>query len=479
MKNFALKHTASFLAFASCLYAYSQDVDPNTYYYDSVVTGNTLLDAESWKLSDGSAPAKDVSDITNIVFNKGPWANYYMMPTVNSITVNASGSTFNLNGGTWVASVEDTVLNFSDDTQKRGFEISQCGHNGGKNGFKVGGNLVFNSSKYMSIVMTNHSNYNIDTGATGNTGEYFFNVGGQLQFNHSSDEGFIRYIVSEPTGGALWPSGTGYTKFDPVVTGNIGGLSGTGVFSATKWLTTTLTINFVANSDGVFTGGEFTGAFTRFSLNNYSADSSEAWQREVYENSIGSTASAAFVMDSGDSSVKQTINLQSAKTFFGESTSETDIESFTVSVRSGYLEFNSELAIDQITLEGGDSFLKFVSAQRVGELALNGGHLVYGGKIAVGDFSIGGGEVDVVFSAEDLAAQQVTVIEFDRLLSDIDANLIFIATDENGNELGGEFSLIGELGGAGSLVYTVPEPAVAAVLLGGLGLGLAAFRRRR
>ena len=184
-------------------------------------------------------------------------------------------------------------------------------------------------------------------------------------------------------------------------------------------------------------------------------------------------------MDSGDSSVKQTINLQSAKTFFGESTSETDIESFTVSVRSGYLEFNSELAIDQITLEGGDSFLKFVSAQRVGELALNGGHLVYGGKIAVGDFSIGGGEVDVVFSAEDLAAQQVTVIEFDRLLSDIDANLIFIATDENGNELGGEFSLIGELGGAGSLVYTVPEPAVAAALLGGLCLGLAAFRRRR
>ena len=203
MKNFALKHTASFLAFASCLYAYSQDVDPNTYYYDSVATGNSLLDAESWKLSDGSVPAKDVSGITNIVFNEGPWANYYMMPTVNSITVNASGSTFNLNGGTWVASVEDTVLNFSDDTQKRGFNISQCGHGGGNNGFKVGGNLVFNSSKYMAIQMTNHSNYNIETGATGNTGEYFFNVGGQLQFNHSSDEGFIRYIVSEPTGGSL------------------------------------------------------------------------------------------------------------------------------------------------------------------------------------------------------------------------------------------------------------------------------------
>ena len=82
-------------------------------------------------------------------------------------------------------------------------------------------------------------------------------------------------------------------------------------------------------------------------------------------------------------------------------------------------------------------------------------------------------------SVTAVSAQQVTVIEFDRLLSDIDADLIFIATDENGNELGGEFSLIGELGGAGSLVYTVPEPAVAAVLLGGLCFGLAAFRRRR
>ncbi len=452
-------------------------MDPNTYYFNN--SRQNLNLADSWRLSDGSEVPANVSSSTNIIFDQIWWLNYYTMPIVKSVTVNASGGTFNLNGDTWVGSVEDTVLNFSDtDVNRRGLVISQCGNNVGNNGFKVGGNLVFNSSNYMNVVMACQKDYNMDTGASSSVGDYYFNVGGQLQFNHSGDSGFIRFNLSEVDGGGLWSGGTGYTKFNPHVVGNIGGLSGRGVFSATKWLSTTVDINFVSNSEGVFQGGVWTGAFTRSSTEDYSPDSSEQWQREVYQNSIGSTASVAFVMDSGNRSVKQTVNLQSAKTFFGDSTSETDIESFTVEVRSGNLEFNSELAIDKVTLAGDNALLKFTSAQKVGEFVIDAGALAFGGKITAGDFTVAAVSADIIFTAADLAAHEIVVVEFDYLSNDFDPNEVFTAYDENGNEIGGEFSLTGGMGESGSLVFTVPEPAAYAAALGALALFIAVRRRK-
>lgn len=465
------------VAFSAVSGAFAQEVDPNTYYFNN--SRQNLNLADSWRLSDGSEVSANVSSSTNIIFDQIWWLNYYTMPIVKSVTVNASGGTFNLNGDTWVGSVEDTVLNFSDtDVNRRGLVISQCGNNVGNNGFKVGGNLVFNSSNYMNVVMACQKDYNMDTGASSSVGDYYFNVGGQLQFNHSGDSGFIRFNLSEVDGGGLWPSGTGYTKFNPHVVGNIGGLSGRGVFSATKWLSTTVDINFVSNSEGVFQGGVWTGAFTRSSTEDYSPDSSEQWQREVYQNSIGSTASVAFVMDSGNRSVKQTVNLQSAKTFFGDSTSETDIESFTVEVRSGNLEFNSELAIDKVTLAGDNALLKFTSAQKVGEFVIDAGALAFGGKITAGDFTVGAVSADIIFTAADLAAHEIVVVEFDYLSNDFDPNEVFTAYDENGNEIGGEFSLTGGMGESGSLVFTVPEPAAYAAALGALALFIAVRRRK-
>lgn len=83
----------------------------------------------------------------------------------------------------------------------------------------------------MNVVMACQKDYNMETGESARTGSYYFNVGGQLQFNHSGDSGFIRFNLSEVEGGGLWPSGTGYTKFDPHAVGNLGGLSGKGVFA--------------------------------------------------------------------------------------------------------------------------------------------------------------------------------------------------------------------------------------------------------
>ena len=69
------------------------------------------------------------------------------------------------------------------------------------------------------------------------------------------------------------------------------------------------------------------------------------------------------------------------------------------------------------------------------------------------------------------------MVEFENLSNDFNPNEVFAAYDDAGNRLGGEFSLTGGIGEAGSLVYTVPEPAAAA-FLGALALFVAARRRK-
>ena len=71
------------------------------------------------------------------------------------------------------------------------------------------------------------------------------------------------------------------------------------------------------------------------------------------------------------------------------------------------------------------------------------------------------------------------MFEFDYLTDGFDADSVFSAYDESGGKLGGKFELIGEMGGSGSLVYVVPEPAAIAVLIGAAALMFAAVRRRR
>ena len=100
------------------------------------------------------------------------------------------------------------------------------------------------------------------------------------------------------------------------------------------------------------------------------------------------------------------------------------------------------------------------------------------GEITVGDFTVGAVSADIIFTAADLAALEIVVVEFENLSNDFNPNDVFAAYDENGNRLGGSFSLTGGIGEAGSLVYTVPEPAAAAAFLGALALFVAARRRK-
>ena len=109
---------------------------------------------------------------------------------------------------------------------------------------------------------------------------------------------------------------------------------------------------------------------------------------------------------------------------------------------------------------------------------IDAGALAFGGKITAGDFTVAAVSADIIFTAADLAAHEIVVVEFDYLSNDFDPNEVFTAYDENGNEIGGEFSLTGGLGESGSLVFTVPEPAAYAAALGALALFIAVRRRK-
>lgn len=139
---------------------------------------------------------------------------------------------------------------------------------------------------------------------------------------------------------------------------------------------------------------------------------------------------------------------------------------------------NTEVAVDNLYVYGGT--LQFSSPEKVGGLTIDSGDsvtLLFDGTIKTGDLFIGASPVDIVFSDEDLASQQITVFEFDYLQDKIDVESVFTAYDESGKILGGEFELVVE-GDAGSLIYTVPEPEAIAALFGIAALVFALRRRK-
>ena len=150
-----------------------------------------------------------------------------------------------------------------------------------------------------------------------------------------------------------------------------------------------------------------------------------------------------------------------------------------VTVYSGKFIMNTEVSVENLYLYGGT--LQFSSPEKVGGLTIDSGDsvtLLFDGTIKTGDLFIGASPIDIVFSAEDLASQKITVFEFDYLQDKIDVESVFTAYDESGKILGGEFELVGEMGGAGSLIYTVPEPEAIAALFGIAALVFALRRRK-
>ena len=260
----------------------------------------------------------------------------------------------------------------------------------------------------------------------------------------------------------------GYHTFDmsahDTVTGtsfsmDLGGLSSSGkAVYMTSAKDLSVNINFISNG-GVFKGGDFEGVFAT-------------------ESGVSSNLSINM---SGDGSQSMTIYKASNASLhgFGNDLDEkTDMAINSVEVSNGELVLDSELSVGYVGLLGGALKL---SAPKVGTISIDGGgKLIYSGAIVADELSVSdASSVDVVFSAEDLKNMEITIFEFDNLTVEFDANSVFSAYGESDEELGGEFSLIGEVGGPGRLIYTVPEAAELASIFGLVALLFAVSRRRK
>lgn len=260
----------------------------------------------------------------------------------------------------------------------------------------------------------------------------------------------------------------GYHTFDmsahDTVTGtsfsmDLGGLSSSGkAVYMTSAKNLSVNINFISNG-GVFKGGDFEGVFAT-------------------ESGVNSNLSINM---SGDGR-RQSMTIYKASNaslhgFENDLDGKTDMAINSVEVNNGELVLDSELSVGDVRLLGGALKL---SAPKVGTIFIDGGgKLIYSGAIVAGELSVYAPSVDVVFSAEDLKNMEITIFEFDNLTNEFNANSVFSAYGESGEELGGEFSLIGEVGGRGSLIYTVPEAAELASIFGLVALLFAVSRRRK
>ena len=517
-------------ALAATASAFAQD---NTYY---LVVSNKATDASSWNTAaDGSGTALPAfSKDVNLVSNSSFWSNWFFIPNqqlVNSITLNLPNAqswqttTFNLNAYTYVATVEDFVANISQSAKENtAVDLTQIGQNGwGNNGFKVGGNLVMNSEKYLRVKMSAEwdSSYTVYSNAkegseVGSDGKTYtwkygsadinenptwndgvrsingvFNVGKQMQFNHTGDSGFIRFQVSEAKVNSSSitvyetyqdsvdkVNGKTYTNHytntgNIVMNGKVGGLDGKGVFSASKWVSTELNLNLESDT---FVGGDFKGAFTKYSSDNYSATDSNLAKAHLAQNA-GNVVSTFNITMNGEGTQKLTIvKAANAANKLGISgiESEEDMTFGKLTVQQGNLEIETELAVGELILNGGS--LKFSSPEKVVNVFLNSGKLLYAEAIKAGELMIDGtGIFEVDFTGVGSLADEILLISYDDLIFDGDVGSVFSAI-RNGTTLNGTFSIHDK-----GIYFTaaVPEPATVAALLGLAALGLAIARRRR
>ena len=307
----------------------------------------------------------------------------------------------------------------------------------------IGGNMTLTTDKYF--------NTRFRLGYSQTSSAYTLTVGGALNFvkNGADTVGYHAFdmIASDSNTGTL---------FDL----DIGGLNSRG---KAVYMTTakngTVGINFNNNSSGVFAGGSFEGVFA--------TESGVSSQLNINMNGSGTQSITIYKAANG-----------SQHGFENDLDGKKDMSIGIVTVYSGKFIMNTEVSVENLYLYGGT--LQFSSPEKVGGLMIDSGDsvtLLFDGTIKTGDLFIGANPIDIVFSAEDLTSQQITVFEFDYLAENIDVESVFTAYDESGKILGGEFELVVE-GDAGSLIYTVPEPEAIAALFGIAALVFALRRRK-
>ena len=402
-----------------------------------------------WSLSESEQVTPDnlpgsnaaiIIDRTNYVEDTGGYianargdfyndASYYSITATVNTELNMVGS-LTLAENFSITSSSDTAYSSSNDSIKQLRLVAQT-----ENFLNVGGDMTLSTDKYFT------SRISLFQAST-------MRVGGALQFNYTGDaEGYHAFDMSDMNASS---TGASFTL-------NLGGLASSGrAVYMTSAHSVAANFIFSDNNAGDFKGGNFEGVFAT-------------------DSSVSSTLT--FTMnDSGRQSVTIYSAANAAAHGIASIGGRNDMTIGEVSVSSGELIFNSEVAINTVTLDGGS--LKLTASAGVRDFIINAGSLIYGGTIRADSFTVAAvDEIKIVFSAEDLASHELVLVEYGYLGESFAPNSIFVAYDESGNKLGGEFSLTGEIGGSGSLIYTVPEPAAVAAAIGALALA-AAFARR-
>ena len=440
--------------------------ESSDYYWRGGSTwDDTLLRAgnvANWKAdAEGNIPHSTVpSETSNLIFdvanmqrNGNPdyarvnwYASYPSVKTVNSVTayvpleIHITSSISLL--GDWhgtVSSDSKYTPSLSDIGSRKSMRLVADT----ANFLTVGGDMTLETDKYFN------SRFRLGSSSTAPSA-YTLAVKGSLNFvkNGADTVGYHTFDMS------AYDTTTG-TSFSM----DLGGLSSSGkAVYMTSAKNLSVNINFMSNS-GVFKGGDFEGVFAT-------------------ESGVSSNLSINM---SGDGRQSMTIYKASNASLHGfenDLDGKTDMAINSVEVNNGELVLDSELSVGDVRLLGG--VLK-LSAPKVERIIIDGGgKLIYSGAIVAGELSVyDAPSVDVVFSADDLKNMEITIFEFDNLTDEFNANSVFSAYGESGEELGGEFSLIGEVGGPGSLIYTVPEAAELASIFGLVALLFAVSRRRK
>ena len=439
------------------------------YYWRGGSTWDDLLiragNVDNWKAdAEGNIPHETlptetsnlIFDVANMQRNGNPdyarvnwyvaYTSYPSIKTVNSVTayvpleIHITSSISLL--GDWhgtVSSDSKYTPSSSDIGSRKSMRLVADT----ANFLTVGGDMALETDKYFN------SRFRLGSTSTASA-SYTLAVKGALNFikNGSDTAGYHTFDMSAYD----TTKGTSFSM-------DLGGLSSSGkAVYMTSAKDLSVNINFMSNG-GVFKGGDFEGVFAT-------------------ESGVSSNLSINM---SGDGR-RQSMTIYKASNaslhgFENDLDGKTDMSINSVEVSNGELVLDSELSVGDVRLLGGALKL---SAPKVGTIFIDGGgKLIYSGAIVAGELSVYAPSVDVVFSAEDLKNMEITIFEFDNLTDEFDANSVFSAYGESGEELGGEFSLIGEVGGHGSLIYTVPEAAELASIFGLVALLFAVSRRRK
>ena len=437
--------------------------ETNDYYWRGGTwntPGDTLLFnvANNWAEDAGGQTLHQTppSETSNVFFD---WQNlsqsstgharvniYQRSETVNSINASVAAE-FHIQSGHFLNVLSDWNSRVSSDYKytvdgAKGYDKALRIAADTLNFLTIGGDMTLSTDKYFSA--------RIRLGSAGAGSGFSMSVGGALNFvkNGADTDGYHAFDMA-----AIDSTRAGKLSL------NLGGLrsSGKAVYMTTGVASST-DILFSDNSSGAFAGGSFEGVFA--------ADSGVSSQLDITMNGSGRQEMTIYKASNG-----------SLHGFENDLDGKADMSIGNLTVNNGEFVMNTEVAVENLYLSGGR--LKFSSAEKVGGMTIDGGTLLFGGTINVGDLTVAAYSADVVFSAEDLAAHEITVFEFDYLTDDFDANSVFSAYNEFGQELGGRFELTGGMGGSGSLVYVVPEPAAVAAFIGAAALMFALRRGGR